>query len=111
MVKKSPERDRRRNRRCRNSWSWSDVTGKMFPAVVLSTKMPRGRMPIQSSPLGTASQMGLSLRRAWSHCKGVVYEDGFLYGFLGGTVPSDGMGADGDGRDVLWGWQSLHGVF
>ena len=41
---------------------------------------------------------------------GVVYEDGFLYDFLGGTVPSDGVGADGDGRDVLWGWQSLHGV-
>ena len=41
---------------------------------------------------------------------GVVYEDGDRDGFLGGTVPSDGVGADGYYWNGRWGWQSLHGV-
>ena len=45
------------------------MTGKMFPDVALSTKMLRGRMPIQSSALAILSQTGLSLRQLFIHCK------------------------------------------
>ena len=45
MVKKSPERDRRRNRICRNSlWSYDLMDGK-FTVVVLFTRMPPCGMP------------------------------------------------------------------